>query len=175
MDNISAEEKFDKRGLWSKMIICCLSLISVGFINSLWTRSDYKAWYEGLSKPEFAPFSSAMVGMIWTIMYITMGISIGIIWQIAKKSDSKEISYRATKGIRLFIVQIVVNMIVPIFFFVFNNLNLLLVAVFINFILVLYLIPYFYRLNKTSSFILIPYLVWLLYAIILDGSLLFLN
>lgn len=167
--------KYDKKGLGWKVLICCLLFIGIGVINSLWTQLDYKPWYVHLMKPIFSPPSSSIVGVIWTVMYISMGFSVGIIWQIAKNSSTSGKSNRAKKGIRLFIIQIVVNMIVPIFFFAFNNLYFLLTAVLINFLLVLILIQRFYKINKTTAYILIPYSVWLLYAIVLDGALLMLN
>lgn len=102
-----------------------------------------------------------------------MGISTGIIWQIAKFSKIPEESTNAKIGI--FIIQIVVNMIVPLFFFAFHNLYLLLISVIINLILVYVLIKRYYRVNKTAAFILIPYFLWLVYATILDASLLILN
>src|SRR5690606_15714581 len=136
-------------GLGWRILICCFLFIGIGIINSLWTRLDYKTWYAHLIKPAFSPPSNLIVGMIWTVMYISMGISVGIIWQVAKNSLAAEKSNRAKKGIQLFIVQIIVNMIVPIFFFGFNNLYFLLAAVVTNFLLVLILIQRFYTINKT--------------------------
>lgn len=168
-------DSYNQKGLWWKITISCLLLIGVGAINGLWTQMDYKDWYASLNKPFFSPPPSQVVGMIWTVMYITMGISIGIIWQIRQKSNNAEQAARAKSGIRLFVVQIVVNMIVPIFFFAFHNLYLLLFSVIINLILVIILIKRFNNIHKTTAIILIPYLLWLIYATILDAGLLWLN
>lgn len=164
-----------KRGLWWKILVSCVMLVGIGAINGLWTLMEYKDWYVSLEKPFFSPPPSSIVGIIWTLMYITMGISTGIIWQIAKFSKIPEESTNAKIGIGIFIIQIVVNMIVPLFFFAFHNLYLLLISVIINLILVYVLIKRYYRVNKTAAFILIPYFLWLVYATILDASLLILN
>lgn len=154
---------YTKKGIWWKVLISSILLVGIGAINGLWTLMDYKEWYASLEKPFFSPPSSQVVGMIWTLFYIIMGVSVGIIWQIAKKA------------IGLFIIQIAVNMIVPIFFFAFHNLYLLLFSVSINLLFVATLIQRFYRINKTAAIILIPYLMWLVYATLLDASLLWLN
>jgi len=165
----------DKNGLWWKILFSCLILLGVGAINGSWTQLDYKDWYNALSKPFFSPPPSPIVGLIWSGMYISMGFSVGIIWQIVKKSPISEQSKRARNGIKIFIIQIIVNMIVPIFFFALNNLYFLLVSVLINFILLLFVICFFYKVHKKSAYILLPYAVWLLYAILLDAGLLILN
>ena len=158
-----------------KIVICCIILVCIGLINSLWTQLDYKNWYEQLNKPNFTPPSSSLVGMIWTSMYILMGFSVGIIWQIGSDSRNGVKFNEAKRGIQLFIIQLLVNMVVPIFFFAFNNLYFLFAAVLLNFVLVIRIISRFYQINKTSAYILLPYSIWLIYAITLDGSLLILN
>lgn len=171
----SVSDSYTKKGLWLKILMSCLLLVGVGTLNSLWTQMDYKDWYISLEKPFFSPPSSRIVGMIWTFMYITMGVSTGVIWQVTEKSSSEGQSIYGKKAIRLFVIQIVVNMIVPVFFFAFNNLYLLLMGVIMNLLLVAILIPRFYRINKMAAIILIPYLMWLVYATLLDASLLWLN
>lgn len=171
----SAPVNYPKKGLSRKILISCLLLIGVGMINSLWTQMDYKPWYDSLKKPLFSPPSSSLVGVIWTFMYISMGVSVGMVWQIAKSASIPENSRRAKKGIGLFLGQLLINMIVPIFFFATNNLYFLLTSVLINFLLVLGVIRLFYKINKTTAYILVPYAIWLFYAIVLDGSLLVLN
>ena len=166
---------YTKKGIWWKVLISSILLVGIGAINGLWTLMDYKEWYASLEKPFFSPPSSQVVGMIWTLFYIIMGVSVGIIWQIAKKANVEEQSIYAKKAIGLFIIQIAVNMIVPIFFFAFHNLYLLLFSVSINLLFVATLIQRFYRINKTAAIILIPYLMWLVYATLLDASLLWLN
>lgn len=168
-------DSYNQKGLWWKITISCLLLIGVGAINGLWTQMDYKDWYASLNKPFFSPPPSQVVGMIWTVMYITMGVSVGLIWQTAKKSSNAEQASCAKNTIVLFVIQIVVNMIVPIFFFAFHNLYLLFISVIINLILVIILIKRFYNIRKTSAIILIPYLLWLVYATFLDAGLLWLN
>lgn len=175
LKNISMPAIYNKNGVRWKIFICCLLFIGVGIINSLWTHLDYKSWYEALKKPLFSPPSSSLVGIIWTLMYISMGFSVGKIWQIAQHSIDPQIAKLAKKGIWLFAIQIMVNMIVPIFFFAVHNLYFLLTAVIVNFFLVLGVVQHFYKVNKNSAYILIPYSVWLLYAIILDSALLILN
>lgn len=165
----------DKAGLKTKIFICCVALVGIGVINSLWTHLNYQEWYHGLSKPIFSPSPRWIVGLLWTIMYITVGIAVGMIWQIAAKSPDEKTKRRAQIGMFIFLIQVLVNMTVPFFFFDLNNLNMVLTGVSINLILAVAMAVSFYPVQRKSSYILIPYLIWLIYATILDAALVVLN
>src|SRR5699024_4019644 len=77
-----------KQGIWWKIVISCLFLIGIGGINTLWVHdSDYQPWFDALVKPHFInPEPRWIVGAIWAAMYILMGGSVGIIWQVIAKS-----------------------------------------------------------------------------------------
>lgn len=157
-----------KKGIWWKILISCIILVAIGGLNTLWTNLPYKEWYDGLAKPSFSPHPRWIVGVIWTVMYILIGGSVGIIWQLIVKSRYSTIVRYAKQAIWVFIIQVIVNISIPALFFGLNSLGLVLAGAVVNLLLVLFIFKRFFRLDRLSGFLLIPYILWLGYSIILD-------
>lgn len=121
--------------------------------------------YNSLQKPPFSPPGIAFP-IVWTILYILMGISYGILKR--KEQVDDEINF-------IYYLQLGVNALWSIFFFVFkwrlfSFLWILLLAV-----LVILMIIKFYNKNKTAGLIQIPYLLWVLFASYLNIGFYILN
>ena len=121
--------------------------------------------YNTLIKPFLAP-PSFLFPIIWTILYILMGVSYGIL-----KSNSLLDSN--TKF--LYYLQLFVNLLWPIFFFVFKWRFFSFVWIIILVLLVIAMIAEFYSKNKTAGLLQIPYLLWSLFATYLTLSIYLLN
>lgn len=110
--------------------------------------------YNSLPKPPLAP-SSGLFPVIWTILYILMGISYGIL-------KSNNLTNEKTDSI--YYSQLLVNALWSIFFFVlkwrlFSFLWIVLLAV-----LVFYMIKVFYKQNRLAGLLQIPYFIWTIFA-----------
>ena len=121
--------------------------------------------YNSLQKPPFSPPGIAFP-IVWTILYILMGISYGILK--SKEQVDDEINF-------IYYLQLGVNALWSIFFFVFkwrlfSFLWILLLAV-----LVILMIIKFYKRNKTAGLIQLPYLLWVLFASYLNIGFYILN
>lgn len=121
--------------------------------------------YEMLQKPPLAP-PAILFPIVWTILYVIMGISYGILKTNNQVDDEINLIYY---------LQLGVNALWSIFFFVlkwrlFSFIWILLLAV-----LVIMMIIKFYKRNKTASLIQIPYLLWVLFATYLNFSFYILN
>ena len=121
--------------------------------------------YNSLEKPFLAP-PSIVFPIVWSILYILMGISYGIL-----KSNSlvdSKINF-------IYYLQLFVNALWPIFFFtfkwrLFSALWIILLA-----ILTIIMIIQFYKKNKLAGLLQIPYLLWTLFATYLNISTYILN
>lgn len=171
---LSADTQKTSR-LFTKIIISCLVLLIVGYINSLWKNIEYHSWFDALNKPIISPSPRWIVGVIWTFMFITLGIAIGHIWHTKATASDEKIQRKAKIAIQIFILQILVNMTVPSFFFWMHNLYLVLLGAILNLTLVIILIVRFFDLKKMAGYILIPFLLWLVYAVALDVSFVLIN
>lgn len=131
----------------------------VGLIIS--TKIDYNT----LTKPYLAPPSIAFP-IVWTILYILMGISYGIIK--FKGEDDRKIKI-------IYYVQLIVNALWSIIFFVLKWRLFAFIWIILLDILVWVMLIKFYNKNKTAGLLQIPYLLWVLFASYLNISIYILN
>lgn len=121
--------------------------------------------YNTLTKPSFSP-PGFIFGIVWSILYILMGISYGIL-DVKKLVDSK------VKNI--YYTQLIVNLIWPILFFVFKWRLISCIWIILLVILVIYMIITFYKKDKLVALLQIPYLLWTLFATYLNIGIYILN
>ena len=121
--------------------------------------------YEALEKPFLAP-PSILFPIVWTILYILMGISYGIL---------KDNSLIDSEINSIYYAQLFVNALWPIFFFVFKWRLFAFLWIILLAILVFTMIRKFYQKNKVSGLLQIPYLIWTLFATYLNLGIYFLN
>lgn len=137
--------------------------VIVGVIIGAITSGPIK--YNTLIQPNFAP-PSILFPIVWTILYILMGVSYGIL-------ESNSLLNQEAKFI--YYLQLFVNALWSIFFFtlewrLFAFIWLLLLIVF-----VIIMIIKFYNQNKVAGLLQIPYLLWILFASYLNFSIYLLN
>ncbi|WP_075560013.1 TspO/MBR family protein [Parabacteroides timonensis] len=148
------------------IIIPILICFFVGLTASYFQADAIKNWYPTLVKPALTP-PNIVFPIAWSIIYICMGISIGLI--INSAIEQKRFFVKA------FIMQLFFNFTWSIGFFYFQNpligfINILLLDIFvINYTLKSY------PVNKASSILFIPYVAWLLFATYLNGYILMFN
>jgi translocator protein len=137
---------------------------SVGFLSGLVVSPD--TWYSTLKKPSITP-PSWIFGPVWTILYALMGISAAMV--IVKKNRD------ATVGMGFFSAQLILNFLWSIIFFGVH----LPLAAFIDILLLLTMILLtfwkFSRVSKPAAVLLIPYILWVSFASVLNLKLWRLN
>ena len=148
------------------LIIAILIPLIGGFIISLITRGGVNNYTENLIKPSFAP-PSIVFPIVWTILYILMGYSSYLIYD----------SMSCHKGtcLLLYALQLFINFIWPIIFFNLEARLFAFLFIILLDIVVILMIYCFYGINKKAGLINIPYLIWLLFATILNFSVYILN
>ena len=115
--------------------------------------------YQDLNKPPLSP-PGIIFPIVWTILYIIMGYSF-----YKQDEQNKAIYY----------TQLIVNGLWSIFFFVFKWYLFSFIWIILLIILVIIMIKEFYKLNKLSGLINIPYLIWLIFAAYLSFGIYILN
>ncbi len=136
------------------------------FIGGLLFRSN-TIFYKGLNKPTFAP-PSYLFPIVWTILYLLIAISIYLIYKDNNYKDTPD--YNKTLLINYFS-----NQVFSFLFFTIKSPFLALIDTFIVLISSLFLYYESKELNKTSSRLLIPYIIWNLFATILIIFVFFMN
>lgn len=132
----------------------------VGFLTAPFNN------YVSLNQPVFAP-PSIVFPIVWTLLYILMGVSCYLIIQ-SDSSDKEEALF-------IYGVQLIVNLFWSIWFFVFHFYLFSFFWILLLIGLVVVMIKKFYDISKISAYLQIPYLLWLVFASILNLFVYFLN
>ena len=136
------------------LIGALVGLITSGFMD-----------YDMLQKPFLAP-PSAVFPIVWTILYILMGVSYGILK--SNNLTDEEIDW-------IYYVQLVVNALWSFIFFIFEWRLFAFIWIFLLIALVITMIKKFYDKNKIAGFLQIPYLLWIIFAAYLNLGFYILN
>lgn len=121
--------------------------------------------YNSLQKPPLSP-TSILFPIVWTILYLLMGISYGII-------DSKSLIEPKTKII--YSLQLFVNATWSLIFFTLKRRLFAFIWIIILDVLVIVMIIDFFKKNKTAGLLQIPYLLWIIFASYLNLGVYLLN
>lgn len=150
-----------------KLFICLFLPITVGALSGYITVEGVREWYSTLIKPSFNP-PNKLFGPVWTVLYILMGISLFRISDLVKSKERNQ-------ALIVFGIQLVLNFLWSILFFKFHLVGLALVDIILLWISIFIMILQFRKLDAVSSFLQIPYLLWVSFASILNISILYLN
>lgn len=121
--------------------------------------------YNSLQKPPLSP-PSILFPIVWTILYVLMGISYGIL-------DSKSLIELKTKII--YSLQLFVNATWSLIFFTLKWRLFAFIWIIILDVLVIVMIIDFFKKNKTAGLLQIPYLLWIIFASYLNLGVYLLN
>lgn len=148
-----------------KLIISLLISLGVGGLSALITSGSMDI-YKTLIKPPLAP-PSILFPIVWTILYILMGISSYMIYESE--------NYKKDDALKIYLLQLGINFIWPIFFFLLKLRLISLIIIILLLIAIIFMIIKFYKINKTSAYLQIPYLIWVLFATYLNFGFYILN
>lgn len=136
-------------------VIVCLFF---GFMGVVAAQVGVTNWYPNLEKPWFC-INEDLFSSIWILMYVLMGISAGIIW-------SKGFYHKWVKtALYHFGFQLFFNGFWFLLFFALKNPLLALIDLLILFVLILITMKWFKIISIAAAYLLIPYAIWILYAI----------
>lgn len=142
-----------------------LSLLT-GYLGSQLTGVSMSDTYLSLSnKTSFSP-PAWIFAPVWFILYILMGTSAYLIWNLRKKKNVKNL-------LMLFFAQLILNLLWPIIFFGLGQYFWAFAEIMILLIMIVLMTLSFAKVSKTSSYLLFPYLLWVGFASILNLAIAF--
>jgi translocator protein len=150
-----------------KLVISIFVCLVAGLIGSIFTISSIPVWYATLNKPFFSP-PNWLFAPAWTILYILMGIALFYVWKAPKVRKTNE-------GLMLFGAQLIFNVIWSIVFFGFRSIVGGVLSIAVLLILILMTTAQFYRIDKRAAYLMVPYLLWVCFATMLNIAVYFLN
>ena len=141
-----------------------LITFSASAIGGVVTSVYKEPWYSQIIQPSFSP-PSWVFGPVWTTLYIMMSMAIWLHW----------VSFKERRVLKIYLVHIFFNGIWSIIFFGFHQILIALMNLLIIIIFIIWLMRIYYKTNKLSFLLMIPYLLWSSYALILNVSIFYLN
>ena len=153
--------------VWYKLIISIIGCEAAGLIGGIFTAKSVKSWFLTINKPSFNP-PSWIFGPVWTALYFLMGISVYIIW---RKSDTQNVKM----ALAVFIVQLLLNTLWSFIFFGNQNPQLAFFEILLLWVFILACIIVFFPISQTASYLLVPYILWVSFAAVLNYSIWKLN
>lgn len=150
--------------LLASILVCQLA----GFIGSLVTTPAISTWYVTLEKPWFTP-PNWVFAPAWITLYTLMGISLFLVWQKGVHLPSVK------QALSVFAIQLVLNALWSAMFFGLRSPMAGLITINILWIAILVTIVLFLKVSRTAGFLLIPYILWVSFATILNFSIVLLN
>ncbi|MBM6579775.1 tryptophan-rich sensory protein [Microvirga sp. BT689] len=151
-----------------RFLVAVLPVVAVAVSASLITQPNIPTWYAGLEKPAFTPPNWAFP-VAWTLLYALMAYAL---WRILSLPETQP---GRAAAIVAFFVQLVLNGMWSFAFFGGRSpmAGLIVIAALIAAILAT--IRAFWRLDRPAALLLVPYLAWVAYATLLNGTIWRLN
>jgi len=147
----------------SFLIIVLITFIP-SLIGSFTTALFKEPWYSEIILPDFNP-PSWIFAPVWTTLYIMMSIAAWKIW----------INNFNFKILKLYFIHLFFNATWSIVFFGFHLIGLALINLIIILFFIILLMKNYFKINKISFYLMVPYIIWSFYALILNISIFFTN
>lgn len=148
------------------LVLAILVCQMAGVLGSVATISAISTWYVTLNKPLFLP-PNWVFGPVWITLYTLMGVSLYIVWEKKKKIHEEGLCY--------FWTQLALNSLWSLIFFGARNLWFGFVIIVFLWVMILATILKFRKISKKAAWLLVPYLLWVSFASILNLAVAILN
>jgi tryptophan-rich sensory protein len=144
-----------------QLVISLIVCQFAGFIGSVFTTPAIPTWYVTLNKPPFTP-PNGLFSPVWTFLFVLMGISAFLVW--SKGLDDK----RVKTALSIFAVQLILNILWSVVFFGLRSPLAGLIEIVILWIAIWLTILNFFKVSKTAGLLLLPYILWVSFAVVLN-------
>jgi len=159
--NFLASTEQLRAGVIRWALVCVPIVLLLGILSGTMSGSGAdQAWFAALRKPAGYP-PPATFGLVWSILYVLMGISLAMV-----------LAATGARGrgpaVLAFVVQLVINLAWSPLFFGAHRMTWALVDILLLDVAVVLTIVLFARIRPKAAWLLVPYLVWILFATYLN-------
>ncbi|MBN1380481.1 MAG: tryptophan-rich sensory protein [Deltaproteobacteria bacterium] len=144
-----------------KLVLSIAACLSAGVMGSFFTAQSVDSWYPLIRKPPISP-PDWVFAPVWTVLYILMGVSFFLIW--IHKFENRQLKNTLT----IFIFQLLLNILWSVVFFGFHSIIGGLVVVILLFGAILWTMKTFSIFSKAAAILLVPYIIWVGLALVLN-------
>lgn len=151
-----------------KLLVIVVVCELVGIISTPFTLAAIPEWYSTLNKPAFAP-PNWVFAPAWITLYFLMGVAAFLVLEQGTKKKNVK------KALIYFSAQLFFNFLWSVLFFGLRSPPLGLVDILILWIFIFITMIKFHKIHKPAAYLLIPYLLWVSFAALLNFAILLLN
>jgi translocator protein len=153
----------------ARLLVTCGVSLAAGLIGSFTAMGQgFSSWYATIDKPSFTP-PNWVFGPVWTILYLLMGVAAFLVWQKGWQLR------RVRIALGWFLVQLILNALWTPVFFGLHQIGWALVVIVLLWTVIGVTMYCFSRVSKTGVILLVPYLLWVSFATVLNGAIWWLN
>lgn len=149
-----------KKDLFKLLIAVMVSELA-GIIASMSTTPAIPGWYGDLNKPSFAP-PSWVFGPVWVTLFALMGVSAFLVWRRGWHRS------RVRLALYVFGVQLVLNTAWSFIFFGFRSPGGAFLEIICLWFAIIATMCAFSRVSRLAAWLLVPYLLWVSFAGVLN-------
>lgn len=156
-----------KKGFKTYIVAILIPLI-VGGLSALITSGNMDI-YSRIVRPPLSP-PSYLFPIVWTVLYILMGISSAMVYN----TESSSLPQRKS-ALYTYTISLIFNFFWSIIFFNLESYLFAFIWLLVLWYLIIRTIIKYYRINPTAAFLQIPYLLWVTFAAYLNFAIWILN
>jgi translocator protein len=153
----------------TRILVMVVTCMGIGFLSSQVTKNAIRTWYVTIEKPSFNP-PNWIFAPVWSVLFVMMGVAGGLIWH--QIDSNREV---VKKALVFFGIQLLLNALWSYLFFGLHNPMLALVEIILLWLLIYETYLKFVKIDKVAGYLLLPYLAWVSFAMVLNGSIWWLN
>ncbi len=142
--------------------------LAVGVLSGVATARGVTEWYPTLTRPAFTP-PSWIFGPVWTLLYLMMGFAAFLVWQWGLEAAGVRVALVA------FLVQLALNGLWSLLFFGLRAPGAAFVDIILLWLAIAVTTWLFWRVVHVAGALMLPYLAWVTFAAVLNGSIWSLN
>lgn len=159
------QEKWRK---WAPYVGFVLLALAVGGLSGWLTRDGVELYNQTAQKPPLSP-PGWVFPVAWTLLYVLMGLASYLV------AVSPVAGQRRERALCVYALQLAVNFAWPVIFFKLSAYGTAFFWLFLLTALVLATLLLFWHISKTAGKLLLPYLIWLCFALYLNLGVWLLN
>jgi benzodiazapine receptor len=144
-----------------KLVLAVLICQGAGLIGAVFTSSSVGGWYKTLTKPSFNP-PSWLFGPVWISLYLLMGVSLYLVWIRWPEPGT-------FPALVFFGVQLILNTLWSVVFFGIQRPGLAFLEIIFLFAAISVTVILFFKISRPAAYLMIPYLLWVAFASVLNG------
>lgn len=146
------------------VIICQVA----GLSSAFFTMPAVDSWYQTINKPFFTP-PNWIFAPVWVLLFLFMGVSLFFVWRAEPKDGDKKIA------VAVFTFQFVLNVLWSFMFFGLRSFLGGFIEIIALWIMILFTMATFSKISKTATYLLVPYIIWVTFAAVLNFTIMWIN